>query len=234
MQRDKGAHPGDFSGIDPGLMAQFIALMEGARKVMGEQIPAILSELAVVDADRATMLRSRQAEGWTGRQLPMLRGRHQKISEDLPLWESSQLGVSGLQRPTGEWGLLPFGESVPEQRGGGHAARLPGHPAPALLTRPPLRQIRPDHRKTGRPHPVQRHAQRGPEGPAHRTQSDRTRAPLPEDRRFGSQCQRGVLGGLREGACRSSSSTASMAAHRSSAEDASTIAQASGSGIRRR
>jgi hypothetical protein len=92
----------EFTGMDPALMARFVAMMEKARTVLDEEIPAILAELSKVDSDRSRMLRCRDVANWVDQEVPNLRRREQliKAAAALPAW-----------MPGGAQGLRPFDES---------------------------------------------------------------------------------------------------------------------------
>jgi len=89
-----GSSPDEYSGINPELMERFIASLEQARKVMGEQLPAILRLLASADVDRSAALRIREIEDWLDQEIPRLRRRNQLIQEPdlLTGWAPSPAG----------------------------------------------------------------------------------------------------------------------------------------------
>lgn len=108
MERPPPVPPGtgplspDFSGMNPALMAEFIALLEQAHAVLREETGAILAELARAGADRTRMLRVQDVANWVGQQLPDLRRRAElaRRTGALPPWA-----------PGGAQGLRPFDES---------------------------------------------------------------------------------------------------------------------------
>ncbi|MGW0588399.1 hypothetical protein [Streptosporangium sp. NPDC002607] len=76
-----GSSPDEYSGIDPELMEQFIASLEQARKVIGEETARILNALSSAGADRSAALRIREIEGRPEQEIPRLCGRNQMIQE---------------------------------------------------------------------------------------------------------------------------------------------------------
>ncbi|TQM76365.1 hypothetical protein FHX40_3099 [Thermopolyspora flexuosa] len=109
MERPPPVPPGtgplspDFSGMNPALMAEFVALLEKAQAVLREETGAILAELARVGGDRTRMLRVQDVANWVERQLPDLRRREELARKTgaLPSWT-----------PGGGQGLRPFDESA--------------------------------------------------------------------------------------------------------------------------
>ncbi|MER6829991.1 hypothetical protein ABT352_28680 [Streptosporangium sp. NPDC000563] len=97
-------------------MEQFIASLEHARKVIGEQLPAILRLLSSVDADRSAALPIREIEGWLDQEIPRLRRRNQLIQEPdlLTNWAPSLTGpgLPGLTPGPGREGLIAFDEKT--------------------------------------------------------------------------------------------------------------------------
>ncbi|MEU4832717.1 hypothetical protein [Streptosporangium sp. NPDC023615] len=85
-------------------MESFIASMEQARRVLGEQIPAISRALSSVDVDRSGITRLRETENWLEREIPRLRGRNEMIraAELAARWD---IGADG----PGSWGVPPPG-----------------------------------------------------------------------------------------------------------------------------
>lgn len=104
-------------------MARFVALMEKARVVLGEEIPAILAELSKVDGDRSRMLRGRDVANWAEQEVPNLRRCEQliKVAAGLPVWAPG--GAQGL-RPFDESGFVTVAEA--RSRGADLARRIVG------------------------------------------------------------------------------------------------------------
>lgn len=139
---ENGSSPGEYSGINPELMERFIASLEQARKVVGEEISAILRALSSVDADRSAALRIREIEGWLDQEIPRLRRRNQLIQEPdlLNDWAAGP-GPPGLTPGPGGGGLTAFDEralttrALATDEGERLAETLTalGHPAPYSL-----------------------------------------------------------------------------------------------------
>ncbi|WP_285776223.1 hypothetical protein [Microtetraspora sp. NBRC 13810] len=81
----------DLSGIDPALMEQFIAAVERAHGVIGEQSATLRRELDRVSADASALTPLKEIEDWVGRQLPELRARHQTITRQTGDWRPGSL-----------------------------------------------------------------------------------------------------------------------------------------------
>ncbi|MEV4377620.1 hypothetical protein [Streptosporangium sp. NPDC049644] len=100
-------------------MEQFIASLEQARKVIGEETERILNALSAAGADRSAALRIREIEGWLEQEIPRLRRRNQMIQEpgSLTGWAPGLTGLGltgpgplGLAPPPGGGGLMAFDE----------------------------------------------------------------------------------------------------------------------------
>ncbi|MFI6450749.1 hypothetical protein ACIBF6_04285 [Streptosporangium amethystogenes] len=100
-------------------MEQFIASLEQARKVIGEETARILNALSSAGADRSAALRIREIEGWLEQEIPRLRKRNQMIqeSDSLADWAPGPtglgltgLGPRGLAPSPGGGGLMAFDE----------------------------------------------------------------------------------------------------------------------------
>ncbi len=99
---ENGSSSDEYSGINPELMERFIAALEQARKVVGEELSAVLRLLSSVDVDRSAALLIREIEGWLDQEIPRLRRRNQLIQEP-DLLEEWAAGLAGL----GPLGLTP-------------------------------------------------------------------------------------------------------------------------------
>ncbi|WP_440097794.1 hypothetical protein [Streptosporangium sp. H16] len=97
-------------------MERFIASLEQARKVVGEELSGILRALSSVDADRSAALRIREIEGWLDQEIPRLRRRNQLIQEPdlLKEWAADLVGLGplGLTPGPGGGGLTAFDEKA--------------------------------------------------------------------------------------------------------------------------
>ncbi|WP_030909963.1 hypothetical protein [Streptosporangium amethystogenes] len=93
-------------------MEQFIASLEQARKVIGEETARVLNLLSSVDADRSAALPIREIEGWLDQEIPRLRKRNQMIQESDSLADWAP-GLTGLGPPgptPSPGGLMAFDE----------------------------------------------------------------------------------------------------------------------------
>jgi hypothetical protein len=109
------------SGIDPDLMDGFIAAMDRAHAVMGEQAHALREQLRRFRHSESALAPIKEIEDWTGAQLPRLRTRNEVIRKRAPDWGPVGAGPGVVAYDEAQ---VPFASPDQSRREGAALAEL--------------------------------------------------------------------------------------------------------------